>query len=119
MILSQLDLFLKKKGYYYSEVTCDYTTKGTKAVANYYIKTGKRYYIDSVYVAGPNLSVNQSYLNFIRRGKIESLEKQPFDSDLLNVIDSVLVIESRESYYNKNFRYVISLFLYQNSYYPL
>jgi hypothetical protein len=82
--ISQLDLFLKKKGYYYSEVSGDYTTKGKKAVANYYVKTGKRYYIDSVYVAGPNLSVNQSYLNFIRRGKIESLEKQPFDSDLLN-----------------------------------
>ena len=36
------------------------------------------------------------------------------DSDLLNVIDSVLVIESRESYYNKNFRYGISLLLDQN-----
>lgn len=83
--INQLSIYLRKKGYYYGSVHGDFVyKKNKKAIVNYYIEPGKRYYIDSVYITGPNPSVNGSYENFIKKGKVESLNKKPFDSELLN-----------------------------------
>ncbi|MCO5260800.1 MAG: BamA/TamA family outer membrane protein [Crocinitomicaceae bacterium] len=103
--IDQLAIFLRKKGYYYGKVTGDYSYKDNKkVVANFYIHPGSRYYIDSVYITGPNLSVNQSYSTFIRRGKLESLKNQPFDSELLNDHrDKVARLMRDEAYFGFNY----------------
>ena len=83
--IDQLNVFLKKKGYYYGNVSGSIIYKNNrKAVVNYEINSGKRYYIDSVYTIGKNPTVISIYNNLIKDRDIESLENQPFDSDLLS-----------------------------------
>lgn len=83
--IEQLNVHLKKKGYYYGSVNGEVVYKNNKkAIAKYYVHPGKRYYIDSVYLTGPNSSIKNSYEKFIQKGKVESLLKKPFDTDLLN-----------------------------------
>lgn len=83
--IEQLNVFLRKKGYYYGAVQGDIVyKKNKKSIVKYIISPGKRYYIDSVYLMGPNTSVRNSYEQFIRKNKIESLKGKPFDSDVLS-----------------------------------
>ncbi|MDV7389912.1 hypothetical protein RZS08_01110, partial [Arthrospira platensis SPKY1] len=44
----QLDLFLKKRGYYYGNVTSDIRFKKRKAIVSYHIESGNPYRIDSI-----------------------------------------------------------------------
>lgn len=77
--------YLRKKGYYYGENWGEITYKKRKrAVITYYLKTGPRYLIDSVYLQGPNDRVKSSYNAYVKVGKLETLEGEPFDRDLLD-----------------------------------
>ena len=49
--INQLAVYLKKKGFYYGQVTGDISyQKNKKAIAHYVVVPGKRYFIDSVKV---------------------------------------------------------------------
>lgn len=103
--IEQLNVFLRKKGYYYGSVSGEVIYKNNKkAVGKYYVSPGKRYYIDSVYLKGNNTSIRSSYEQFIRKGKVESLKGKPFDSDLLdNHRNTVAGLMRDESYYKFTF----------------
>jgi outer membrane protein insertion porin family len=103
--LEQLQVFLRKKGYYYGTVKGDVTYNDKKkAVVKYTVNTGKRYYIDSVYLKTDNESVKNSYLQFLKRGKIESLKNRPLDSDMLDAHRSNVAEQMRnDAYYGFNF----------------
>lgn len=83
--IEQLNLLLKNRGFYYGNVTGGIKYKDNqKAIVSYNIHPGKRYYIDSVYTLGKNATVISIYNNLIKDREIESLKKQPFDSDVLS-----------------------------------
>ena len=102
--IEQLNVFLKKKGYYYGSVTEDVVYKKKKVVANYHIVPGQRYYIDSFYVKGSNASITNSYAQFLRKGKIEPLKGKPFDTDILDDYrNQVAELMRDESFYGFSF----------------
>lgn len=82
--IEQLNMYLRKKGYYYGSVGGEVVHKKKKVVVTYRINTGKRYYIDSVYIIGTNRSVVSSYETFLEKEKVESLKGKPFDNELLD-----------------------------------
>lgn len=99
--IEQLNVFLRKKGYYYGSVSGKIIyKKNKKAIAKYYVHPGSRYYIDSVYLVGTNVSIKNAYNQFIRKGKIESLKGKPLDSDLMDSHRSAIAGLMRdESFY--------------------
>lgn len=103
--IEQINVFLRKKGYYFGSVEGAVTfSDKKKAVATYTVNPGKRYYIDSVYTIGGNSSVISTFEKLVKKGKIESLTKKPFDTDLLDNYRSNIASQMRdESYYGFNF----------------
>lgn len=103
--IEQLQVFLRKKGYYYGSVDGEIIYKSNqKAIAKYYVHPGRRYYIDTVYVRGTNTSVLSSYEQFIKKGKVESLKGKPLDSDMMDKHRSdVAELMRDESIYEFNF----------------
>ncbi|MCH2225328.1 MAG: BamA/TamA family outer membrane protein [Crocinitomicaceae bacterium] len=83
--VEQLNAFLRKRGYYYGNVTSLIKYKqNKKAVVTYYVEPGPKYMVDSVYVICDNPGVLSRYSRFL-----QSLEKTPFlneafDSDDLD-----------------------------------
>jgi outer membrane protein assembly factor BamA len=77
--------YLRKKGYYYGENFGEITYKKRKrAIVTYHLKSGPRYYIDSVYLEGPNERVKNSYNAYLQVGRLDSLIGVPFDRDILD-----------------------------------
>jgi outer membrane protein insertion porin family len=103
--IEQLNVFLKKKGYYYGYVSGEIIyKKNRKAIAKYYISPGNRYYIDSVYIVGENNSITSVYERFLQKGKVESLKGKPLDSDLMdNHRNLVASLMRDESFYAFNY----------------
>lgn len=99
--IEQLEAFLKKKGYYYGNITDSlvYNRNKTKVTPHYFINTGPRYYIDSVFLIGSIGTVESSYNSFIRKEKIESLKGKPFDLDMLDNYRSQIAELMRDDTY--------------------
>lgn len=103
--IEQINVFLRKKGYYFGKVEGSLAfSEKKKVVATYKVDPGKRYYIDSVYTIGSNSSVMETFDKLIKKGRIESLAKKPFDSDLLDNYRSTIASQMRdEAYFGFNF----------------
>lgn len=103
--IEQLNVYLRKRGYYYGDITGEVLYKSNKkATVKYFVHPGKRYYIDTVYVQGTNSSIVGSYEQFIRKGKVESLKGKPLDSDLMDKHRNLVAELMRdESIYDFNF----------------
>lgn len=83
--IEQLGAFLKKKGFYYGNVTGEVDFhKNQKCVVTYFIETGPQYEIDSVYIIQDNELVLQNYEVFLSENESNRLQNEPFDSDLLD-----------------------------------
>jgi len=83
--LEQLNLFIKKKGFYYSNVCGNVTYKSNKkAIVTYSINLKDRYFIDTVEYQSANQSIIHSYQKGIQTGDIVALFGQPLDTDMLN-----------------------------------
>ncbi len=84
--IEQINIFLRKKGYYYGDVSgqIHYDSVKRKVIPKYIVETGKRYVIDSVYLDCPNTSVRNSFEKFAKKGKLVRLKGQPFDTDRLD-----------------------------------
>lgn len=84
--IQQLDIYLKKKGYYFGTVKGELDTnrRNTKLTAKFTVETGKPYIIDSIVVSGENNSVLGSYSKFVKDPDNPSLKGQKLDSDVLN-----------------------------------
>ena len=83
--IEQLDAFLRKKGFYYGNVTgtVDYHDN-KKCIVTYSIETGLQYIIDSVYVIVDNDLVDGNYQCFLEENEDNSILNKPFDSDILD-----------------------------------
>lgn len=70
----QLNIFLHHRGYYYGKVTGTLDTNSKKPfiTANYHVKTGPGYFIDSVILDCPNASVEQSFEQYLKKKQSES-----------------------------------------------
>lgn len=85
--VDQLKKYLRKKGYYYGDVTATVTDSKEnpkKRSVTYTIYSGKPYYIDTVTVDCPNPSVLGSYNKYLRKQLFDPLLGQKFDEDYLN-----------------------------------
>lgn len=92
----QLQLFLKKKGYYYGNVQSAIAIKGKKATVNYKIETGTPYKIDSIYYLNSDRDMNVVIENFLL--KKDALPKKAlFDSDILDNLRTSLAKEMRDN----------------------
>lgn len=100
--IEQVDIFLRKKGYYYGEVSgkVHYDSVKRKVVPEYIVETGDRYYIDSVYLKCDNESVKNSFVKFTKKGDLNRLKGQPFDTDMLDDYrEDVASLMRDEAYY--------------------
>jgi outer membrane protein insertion porin family len=81
----QLRIFLKKKGYYDSEVLSNlkYNNKKTKVRANYIINTGECYKIDTLRINNQDSLLTSIYWQFRKQKTLITLKNAPFDSDRL------------------------------------
>ncbi|MCE3296218.1 MAG: hypothetical protein K0R65_1932 [Crocinitomicaceae bacterium] len=85
--VDQLKKYLRKKGYYYGNVSAaveDSKSNPKKRTVTYTIYSGKPYYIDSVTVDCPNPSVLGSYNTFLKKQLFDPLIGHKFDEDYLN-----------------------------------
>jgi outer membrane protein insertion porin family len=83
--IEQLNLFLKKKGFYYGNVSGSVEYKDNKkCIPTYVIETGPQYEIDSVYVIEDNDLVRKNYESYLEDNESNSINNQPFDSDVLD-----------------------------------
>ncbi len=85
--LSQLNNYMKRKGYYYSSTAgvIDFQDN-KKAIVTYTIQTGARYYIDTFQLNCPNESVAGSITKYINKQDKSFLTGRPLDADYLNTI---------------------------------
>lgn len=83
--LEQLELFMRKKGYYDGDVTgfVDFK-KNKKCVVHYHLVTGERYFIDSVTVDTDNIELRDAYEGYLMTHQGSRLPNKPFDSDELD-----------------------------------
>ena len=87
--IDQIRLFLKRKGYYYGNVSGSrIIDKKHKIKVDYAISSGPCYIIDSVYVIGKNSSIKNSYTNkflkkIVENTQVDPLLNRPFDLDYL------------------------------------
>tara|TARA_B110000285_G_C15140597_1_gene630522 strand:+ start:51 stop:2660 length:2610 start_codon:yes stop_codon:yes gene_type:complete len=83
--LEQLELFIRKKGYYNGEVTgfVDFK-KNKKCVVHYHLVSGKRYFIDSVFLESDNELLLETYKEYLSKHENSKFENKPFDSDELD-----------------------------------
>lgn len=83
--VEQLEIYLKKKGYYFGSVTHTKKLKqNKKANITYTLNTGKPYVVDSIYLDCENPTVRNEYELFTKQ---ENFALQPpflFDTELLN-----------------------------------
>ncbi len=83
--IKQMSNYLRQKGYYYGETSGEIDYRDNKkAVVTYKLRTGPRYYIDSVQVICQNGSVRGSYNKFLEEQGPSYLIGQPFDADYLD-----------------------------------
>ncbi len=83
--IEQLNSFLKKKGFYYGNVSGSLEYKDNKkCIPTYVIETGPQYEIDSVYVIEDNDLVRKNYESYLEDNESNSINNQPFDSDVLD-----------------------------------
>lgn len=85
--VDQLKIYLKKKGYYYGDVTShvvDNKKNPKKRTVHYTIHSGKAYYIDSFYFTCSNETVKNEYQRYIRKQTFNPLLGERFDHDYLN-----------------------------------
>lgn len=83
--VQQLEIYLKKRGYYYGKVSGDLDTIGKNKIScNYFIETGLPYIIDSIKVECPNESVLGSYLSYYKKTGDSELKGEKLDSDVLS-----------------------------------
>lgn len=103
--IEQLELLLRKKGFYYGSVNGNIKYKNNKkAIVEYNIHPGERYYIDSVYLIGDNKSITDSYQKFLRKREIEPLVGMPFDQIYLDDYrQDVAGLMRDESFYGFSF----------------
>jgi outer membrane protein insertion porin family len=82
----QLGAFLKKKGFYYGNVTSvvDSSTHRKKIDVSYVIETGPLYHIDSVYTISTNPTLVDGYNKYLSLPDSKVLLHEPFDSDVLD-----------------------------------
>ena len=83
--IEQLSVFLRKKGYYYGNVSgkVDFGDN-KKCVVTYSIETGAQYRIDSVYIIENNPLVREKYAEFVKKSESNYMANKPFDSDILD-----------------------------------
>lgn len=83
--LDQIAVLMKKKGFYYGNVTGDVKLKkNKKAIVTYTLDPKKRYFIDSVFTFGSNPNLQAMYAKFVKKGMIDDLKGKPFDADMLD-----------------------------------
>lgn len=83
--LEQIAVLMKKKGFYYGNVSGEVKLKkNKKAVVTYKLDPKERYIIDSVYTFGTNKDVQAMYANFLKKGMLDGLKGKPFDTDMLD-----------------------------------
>ncbi len=88
--ITQIGLFLKKKGYYYNDVKgkVNYIEKVRKATVSYSISSGPLYVIDSIKLLGSSL-ITGLYAKYERKQLANegehSLRNKPFDLDYLEL----------------------------------
>lgn len=83
--IEQLNAYLRKKGYYYGNVSTLVKYKqNRKAVVTYSVESGKQYMIDSVYVVCDNPAVQSRYDKFLTSLEKPPFINQPFDSEELD-----------------------------------
>ena len=81
--LSQMNAYLKSKGYYQGKVTFQIDTiKRRKVVVNYRVQTGERLLIDSMRVVGSD-GVVQNYEKYLKKYPEQNLIGKPLDRDML------------------------------------
>ena len=99
--ISQLNIYLNRKGYYFGGVTGDVDTlvKKRKIIANYKIITGEAYYIDSLIVDCENVSVKLDYEKFRKSSNHPNLVGERLDSDLLSSYKYQLAKYMRDNAY--------------------
>jgi outer membrane protein insertion porin family len=94
----QLDLFLKKRGYYYSTIRSTIRFNKRKAIVNYQIESGTPYRIDSIYFLNPDNEINRIIGNYLK--KKDALPKKAlFDSDVLDDLRNSIAREMRDNTY--------------------
>ena len=102
--IKQLNAYLRRRGYYYGEVSgrVKYKKNG-KCKAYYNVVTGSQYIIDSVYYISTNEEVIKSYKQFLDDINDHPLQGQSFDSDMLNDYRAIVSEYLRnESFYGFN-----------------
>ncbi|MES2590036.1 MAG: BamA/TamA family outer membrane protein [Bacteroidota bacterium] len=85
--IKQLNIYLKKKGYYYGNVSGTYkdNVKNPKRrEITYTIKSGKAYYIDSLVIDCPNAGIKSDYERYIRKQAYNPIIGEKFDADYLD-----------------------------------
>ncbi|MGB0934366.1 MAG: BamA/TamA family outer membrane protein [Lishizhenia sp.] len=83
--VEQLEIYLKKKGFYFGTVSFqEKLKKNKKAVLNYTLTTGKPYVVDSVYVMCDNRTVFNEYKLFLTKEESALTPPFRFDTDLLD-----------------------------------
>tara|TARA_Y100000589_G_scaffold80816_1_gene74674 strand:+ start:31497 stop:34145 length:2649 start_codon:yes stop_codon:yes gene_type:complete len=81
--INQFRSYLKNKGFYYSDVKGSVAYNKKKCIVSYFIKTGKRFNIDSVYFLSENSNMIEKYQEYLKQGD-NPLINMPFDTDLLD-----------------------------------
>lgn len=100
--LEQHGNYLKKKGYYFGSNSGEviFHPKSKKAIVKYYLTTGERFFIDSIYVKSENEAIAPNYRAYVKSGKIDNLVGMPFDRDYLDDYRSDVAKKFRnESYF--------------------
>lgn len=99
--VSQLNLHLNRKGYYFGKVTGDIDTneRKRKVTAIFNVVTGKPYYIDSLIIDCENPSVLADYLQLRKKSYHQNLVGEKLDSDILSNYKSVVAKYMRDNAY--------------------
>ncbi len=97
--VQQLQIYLKKKGYYFGNVKSENQIFKNKIVCGYFVETGKPYIIDTVIYGGKNSSVLADYRKFMKKPEFESLVGQNLDSDLIEAYKSKIARYMRDAGY--------------------
>lgn len=83
--IEQLGAYLKRKGYYYGNVTGHVRYKSNrKAIATYSVVTGDQYKIDSSFVVSDNGTVVSNYNKYVKKQREHPFIGKAFDSDELD-----------------------------------
>ncbi len=117
--LSQLNNYIRNKGYYYGRVEgkIDYWNN-RKCQVTYHLQTGPRYYIDSVYYLTSNYELDLAYQDFLATRHDPPLVGKPFDIDMLDAYRNQVARFLRDSsFYGFNASHI--KFLVDTTYGPM